>query len=200
MKKIAIVIFDDFTDIDFFLMRDIFGRNQVDWNVKVLGMSGTHRSTLGMSVQTDGHISEASNADVVLIASGYKGIPAALEDNEFMSSLRLDPDKQLIGSMCAGSFVIHKLGLLEGRKMTTHPDAKSALEAMGGDVQDEPLVVEGNIATAGGCLSALYLTGWAIERLFDEQKRQETYRQLIPAGQAETFEKLIKNTIHSAIM
>lgn len=198
MKTIAIVIFDDFTDIDFFLMRDIFGRNNADWSVKVLGMRKTHQSTLGMTVQTDGHVSEASSADAVLISSGYKGVPAALADREFMSSLLLDPNRQLVGSICAGSFIIHKLGLLEGRKLTTHPDAKPALEEMGGDVQDEPLVVEGNIATAGGCLSALYLTGWVIERLFNEQKRRETHRQLIPAGQADIFEGLIQNTIYSA--
>lgn len=200
VKTIAIVVFDDFTDVDFFLMYDIFGRNQHDWNVKVLGLNKIHRSTLGIEVQTNGHLSEAYSADVVLFISGYKGVPSALKDPEFMSSLQLNPNKQLIGSICAGSFIIHKLGLLDGKKLTTHPDAKPALEELGGEVLDEPLVVEDNIATAGGCLSALYLTGWVIERLFDENKRRETQRQLIPAGQSEIFENIIKNTIVSATM
>ena len=69
---------------------------------------------------------------------------------------------------------------------------------MGGDVQDLPLVVEGNIATAGGCLSLMYLIGWLAERLFDSDKRREIQNQLIPAGQLELFESLISKTIAGA--
>jgi transcriptional regulator GlxA family with amidase domain len=196
--QISIIVFDEFTDVDFFLMRDILGRTSTDWNVRVLGTKSFHTSTLGLTVKTDGHVSEANTADVVLFVSGYKGIPAVLEDREFISSFTLNPQKQLIGSVCAGSFILSQLGLLEGIKATTHPDAKPGLVSMGVDVQDMPLVVEGNIATAGGCLSALYLTGWLAEQLFDESKRREIHRQLIPAGQAHIFEELIKSSIEAA--
>jgi transcriptional regulator GlxA family with amidase domain len=179
-------------------MRDILGRTNTDWDVRVLGTKSTHTSTLGQTIKTDGPLSEANESDVVLFISGYKGVPAVLEDREFMSSFNLDPRKQLIGSVCAGSFILYRLGLLEGIKATTHPDAKPALSAMGVDVQDQALVAEGNIATAGGCLSALYLTGWLAERLYDETKRREIHRQLIPAGQAELYENLIKSSIENA--
>jgi transcriptional regulator GlxA family with amidase domain len=198
--RISIIIFDEFTDIDFFLMRDILGRTSKDWSVKVLGTKNIHTSTLGLTVKTDGHVAEANVSDVVLFVSGYKGVPVALEDEEFMSSFRLNPGKQLIGSVCAGSFILSKLGLLEGIKATTHPDAKPALVSMGVDVQDKALVVEGNIATAGGCLSALYLTGWLAERLYDESKRREIHRQLIPAGQTDIFEELIRSSIKAAMI
>lgn len=198
MYQISIVVFDEFTDIDFFLMRDILGRTSTDWSVRVLGTKSIHTSTLGLTVKTDGHVSEANASDVVLFVSGYKGVPAALEDKEFMSSFNLNPQKQLIGSVCAGSFILSRLGLLEGIKATTHPDAKLGLVSMGVDVQDKALVVEGNIATAGGCLSALYLTGWLAERLYDEPKRREIHGQLIPAGQAHIFEELIKSSIEAA--
>jgi transcriptional regulator GlxA family with amidase domain len=198
VHQISIVIFDEFTDIDFFLMRDILGRTNTDWKVRVLGTKSQHKSVLGLSVNTDGYVSEANDSDVVLFVSGQKGVPAALADEEFISSFCLNPDKQLIGSVCAGSFILSKLGLLEGIKATTHPDAKQGLVAMGVDVQDKALVVEGNIATAGGCLSALYLTGWLAERLFDDAKRREIHRQLIPAGQAHIFENLIQSSIEAA--
>jgi len=198
MYLISIVVFDDFTDVDFFLMRDILGRTSTDWNIKVLGTKSIHTSTLGLTIKTDGHVSDANSSDVVLFVSGYKGVPAVLENDEFMSSLNLNPKKQLIGSVCAGSYILSKLGLLEGIKATTHPDAKQGLKSMGVNVQDKALVVEGNIATAGGCLSALYLTGWLAERLYDESKRREIHRQLIPADQAEIFENLIKSSIKDA--
>ncbi|KIP67106.1 DJ-1/PfpI family protein [Vibrio jasicida] len=200
MYTVGIVLFDDFTDVDFFLMYDLLGRTQDSWTVKVLGTKPEHVSHLGMTVKTDGHISEVATQDVVLIASGKKGIPAALQDSEFMSAMKLNPDRQLIGSICAGSFILHELGLLDGKKLTTNPDAKAVLKGMGGDVQDVPLVIEGNIATAGGCLSLMYLIGWLAERLFDSDKRREIQNQLIPAGQLEIFESLIANTIMEAEM
>jgi hypothetical protein len=70
---------------------------------------------------------------------------------------------------------------------------------MGGDVQDLPLVVQGNIATAGGCLSLLYLIGWVAERLYGPEKRRLIHRQLIPAGQRAIFESLIDDTLASAL-
>ncbi|CAK1776498.1 DJ-1/PfpI family protein [Vibrio crassostreae] len=194
MYKVGIVLFDDFTDVDFFLMYDLLGRTTDSWEVKVLGTKLEHRSHLGMTVKTDGHLSEVAQQDVVLITSGYRGIPAALREPEFMNSLQLDPSEQLIGSICAGSFVLHELGLLKGKRLTTNP----TLEVMGGDVQDLPLVIEGNIATAGGCLSLVYLIGWVAERLFDSNKRRAIQNQLIPAGQLELFEELISRTIQSA--
>ncbi|MBV7264391.1 thiamine biosynthesis protein ThiJ, partial [Photobacterium sp. WH24] len=63
MYQIAIVIFDNFTDIDFFLLRDILGRSQMDWSVKILGTKPSHISSLGMEVKTDGHVAETSEAD-----------------------------------------------------------------------------------------------------------------------------------------
>ncbi|NMH64249.1 DJ-1/PfpI family protein [Shewanella salipaludis] len=198
MISVAIVIFDEFTDLDFFLMWDILGRNKTDWRVKVLGTKSDHVSTLGMQVKTHGHVSEANGADVVLFTSGYLGVPAAIEDQEFINAFHLNPETQLIGSICAGSFILAKLGLLEAISATTHPDAKAGLVSMGVAVQDKPLVVHGNIATAGGCLSSVYLIGWVAERLFDEAKRKEVLRQLIPAGQQEIYEELIGSSIKSA--
>lgn len=198
MYKVGIVLFDDFTDVDFFLMYDLLGRTDDSWTVSILGTKSEHTSHLGMKVKTNGHISEVINQDVVLITSGKRGIPAAMKDAEFMSALKLDPDRQLIGSICAGSFILHELGLLKGKPLTTNPDAKAVLQNMGADVQDLPLVIEGNTATAGGCLSLMYLIGWLAERLFDANKRRSIQNQLIPAGQLELFEELIAKTIESA--
>ncbi|EMO4165193.1 thiamine biosynthesis protein ThiJ, partial [Morganella morganii] len=66
MKTIAIVIFDEFTDIDYFLMRDIFGREKQAWKVRVLGTKAVHVSALGQEVKTDGPLSDAADADAVL--------------------------------------------------------------------------------------------------------------------------------------
>lgn len=197
MKKIVIVIFDDFTDLDLFLMWDILGRNKTDWQVRIVGTKEEHRSAHGLSVKTHGRIAEANDADVVLFSSGKLGVKAALQDDGFMQAFALDPRRQMIGSICAGAFILAKLGLLHSAPATTHPDAKRELQAMGQEVLDLPLVCNGNVATAGGCLSAVYLVAWIVETLYGKEKRMEAVREVLPAGQGEIFNQLIQSSLRA---
>ncbi|SDG09678.1 DJ-1/PfpI family protein [Paraburkholderia phenazinium] len=195
MKKIALVAFDQFTDIDLFLMWDILGRNQHDWQVRILGKQRELRSAHGLAISTHGSLAEANQADVVLFASGKEGVPAAISDNAFMGAFQLDPSRQLLGSICAGAFILERLGLLPERRATTHPDARTALRAAGVEPDDRPFMSVGNVATAGGCLAALYLVGWIVERLFGAEKRRETLQPVLPAGQYDVYEQLIASSI-----
>ncbi|WP_415860923.1 DJ-1/PfpI family protein [Burkholderia ubonensis] len=172
MKHIALVAFDQFTDIDLFLMWDILGRNRDDWQVRIVGNHDVLRSAHGLPVNPHGTLADANDADVVLFASGREGVPAAIADSAFIDAFRLDPDRQLIGSICAGAFILAKLGLLPERRASTHPDASAALRASGVEPDERPFMSTGNVATAGGCLAALYLVGWAVERLFGADKRR----------------------------
>jgi hypothetical protein len=61
------------------------------------------------------------------------------------------------------------------------------------------LVCNGNVATAGGCLSAVYLVGWVVELLFGRGKRKEALRELIPAGQSEIYDHLIESSIRDGM-
>lgn len=56
---------------------------------------------------------------------------------------------------------------------------------------DRPLVFQGNVATAGGCLSALYLVGWLVESWFDVDKRRATLLPVLPTGQQALYDALI---------
>jgi hypothetical protein len=70
---------------------------------------------------------------------------------------------------------------------------------MGITVVDEPLVCDGNIATAGGCLSAQYLVGWIVESLYGIEKRRETLKPILSSGQQEIYEKLITSSIEKGM-
>lgn len=138
-----------------------------------------------------GPLCEANSADAVLFVSGKEGIPAALANPDFLPSFELDPRRQRVGSICAGAFILERLGLLPGGRATTHPDARPSLQALGLEPVDQPLVCQGNVATAGGCLAALYLVGWLVESWFDIGKRRATLLPVLPAGQQELYDALI---------
>lgn len=199
MKEIALIAFDQFTDIDLFLMWDILGRNTHDWNTRILASRPVIRSAHGLSISVRGALSEANHADAVLFASGRQGIPAALADPDFLPAFRLDPARQHIGSICAGAFILERLGLLSGGRATTHPDARGGLQMLGLEPVDQPLVCQGSIATAGGCLAALYLVGWMVESLFDAEKRRVTLLPVLPAGQQALYEALVDLSVRQGM-
>ncbi|CAJ0822528.1 MULTISPECIES: DJ-1/PfpI family protein [Ralstonia] len=195
MKQIALIAFEQFTDIDLFLMWDILGRNRKDWQVRILGKQPELRSAHGLLIPTHGRLEEASRADVVLFSSGKEGVPAAMSDAAFMGAFQLDPSRQLIGSICGGALILARLGLLAHPLATTHPDAREALRAEGVEPDERPFVNDGNVATAGGCLAALYLVGWVAQRLYGTEKCLETLRPVLPSGQYSVYEKLIVSSL-----
>lgn len=199
MKRVAMVIFDRFTDIDLFLMWDILARHKTLMQVSILGTSAQHVSYNGLTVNTHDHINKANEADVVLFSSG-KGTRTVIQDTAFLQAFKLDPSKQLIGSICSGALILAKLGLLTGKTATTHPNAKAELEAMEAIAVERPLVCHGNIATAGGCLSATYLTGWVVEKLYGKAIRQQVLKEILPVGQTDIFEGLIDSTLTSSMV
>lgn len=185
--KIAIVIFDKFTDLDLFLMWDLLNRVRVpDWEVKILGEARAHVSATGISIATHGQIEETSDADAVLFVSG-QGTRAKMIDKDWLSRFRLNPEKQFVGSICSGALLLAALGLLEGKTATTYPTTKSALESFGVEIVEKPFVAHGRVATAGGCLAQQYLVGWVIENLADKDWRELVLKSIQPVGEGLFF-------------
>jgi transcriptional regulator GlxA family with amidase domain len=88
---------------------------------------------------------------------------------EFMNRLKLDPTKQVIGAIDSGVLFLAKLGLLDGLTATTYPGVFPELEAMGIKTEHKPLIIHGNVASAGGCLSTQDLAGWIVTRLMGKE-------------------------------
>jgi len=185
--KIAIVIFDKFTDLDLFLMWDLLNRVRIDgWEVKILGEKPVHVSATNIEIKTHGALEEANEADAVLFVSG-QGTRERIADENWLSRFNLNAEKQLIGSICSGALILARLGLLEGKTATTYPTAKTALENFGVRVIEKPFVAHGRTATAGGCLAQQYLVGWVIEHLADAEWRKLILKSIQPVGEGLFF-------------
>lgn len=121
MKKAIIVSFDAFTDIDIFLSWDLLNRVKLrdkDFQVKIVGTENFHKSVCGINLATQGHIEECNDADLVFFASG-PGAREVVKDKSFLDRFKLNPEKQIICSMCSGSLIIAALGHLKGLSATT---------------------------------------------------------------------------------
>jgi transcriptional regulator GlxA family with amidase domain len=69
----------------------------------------------GLTVTAQMTLEDLPDADAVLVGSGMRTREYAA-DPRFLSTLRLDPTRQLIGSQCSGALLLAKLGLLDGSR------------------------------------------------------------------------------------
>ncbi len=186
--KIAIIIFDKFTDLDLWLMWDLLNRVRIaNWEVKILGEKDVHLSATNIEVKTSGRIEEANDADAVLFVSG-QGTRECIADENWLSKFNLDTEKQFIGSICSGSLILAKLGFLDGKTATTYPTSKAVLESFGIEVVEKPFIAHGKIATAGGCLAQQYLIHWVVENLVDKDWADLVVKAIQPVGEDLFFE------------
>ena len=184
MKKITIVAFDKFTDIDVFLAWDLFNRvrlREKDWQVKIVGTQEKHVSVAGINLDMQGTIEECNQADLVFFASG-PGTRKLIKDPAYLDRFDLNPEKQIICSMCSGALILAALGLLDGLTATTYPTVIEELKSFGIEVENKDLVVHGNIATAAGCLAAIDLVGHCIEQLLGSKIKEDVIASVQPVG------------------
>lgn len=185
--NISIIAFDNFTDVDVFLTWDLLKRiKDPAWNVRILAESAQITSMNGLTIPTQGHINEANDSDAVIFASG-PGTRVKMVDPTFLSSFTLNPDRQLLGSMCSGALILGALGLLNSKTATTYPTAVEQLKKFGALPVEKPFVQNGNIATAAGCLSAQYLAGWVIENYYGREIRELVIKSIQPVGEGLSF-------------
>ena len=180
--KTSIVTFDDFTDLDLFILWDLLKRvESPGWEVMILGDAESHVSVTGIEVKTHGRLEEANDSDAVLFCSG-NGTRRKVRDEAFLGAFRLDERRQLIGAIDSGALLLGALGLLKGRRATSYPspEVKQMLEGMGAEVVWHPFVQEGNVATAAQCLAGQHLVGWVIEALADAEQREKVLRSAAP--------------------
>ena len=187
---IAILTFDGFNELDSLIAFGMLGRISLlgdkDWRVNIA--SPTPRVTSMNGLTLDAHIDlpEACTADAVLIGSGMKTREVA-QNPAIMEQLQFDAERQLIATQCSGTFLLAKLGLTGKLSACTDNTSKPWVQAAGVQVVNQPFVAHGNIATAGGCLSAQYLSAWLITRLKGEAEAREVMHYFAPVGEKETY-------------
>jgi transcriptional regulator GlxA family with amidase domain len=181
--KIGIVLFDGFTDLDFFLPWDLLNRPRLlnlepEWSAEILGSRDSFTSAAGLRVHTSKPYDFANTCDGVLVTSGPR-TRLLMKDQEFIAQFSLDPVRQVIGAIDSGSLLLGALGLLNGRRATTYPTAFDLLEELGALPIAQPFVVDG-VATAARCLSGDQLALWMIEKLASKTTAAKVYESIKP--------------------
>ena len=76
-------------------------------------------------------------------------------------------------------------GLLNGLPACTDLTTKPWVIEAGIDVLNQAFIANGNVATAGGCLSSQYLATWVIAKLAGQQAAEAAIYYVAPVGEKE---------------
>jgi transcriptional regulator GlxA family with amidase domain len=184
---IAILTFDGYNELDSLIALGILNRaGKGDWRVSIAAPTATVTSMNGVTIHAQATLAEAVTADAVIVGSGVS-TREVVHDASIMSALRLDPARQLIGAQCSGALVLAKLGLLDDVPACTDLTTKRWVIEAGVDVLDQPFFADGNVATAGGCLSAQYLAAWMIARLDGLDAAAAAIHYVAPVGEKDGY-------------
>ena len=187
MTRIAIMTFEGFNEIDSFVALNILNRvERKDWSIAIVCPSESVQSMNGVRVQGQQPLEFANEADAVLFGSG-RFTQRIAEDAATMSRLKLNGERQLIGSQCSGALMLAKLGLLPTRQACTDRFTRPVVESAGVKVLNQSFFCHGNVATAGGCLSAYYLAAWVIWRLTEKETARNALEYVVPVGEESVY-------------
>ncbi len=182
--NIGIIVFDEFTDLDFYLPWDLLNRVKLlklkdNWNVEIICDQPTIKSATGLTLNSTKPYRFANECDAVFFCSGYE-TRKLINDEAFLQIFKLNEFKQIIAAIDSGALILAKLGLLKNKRATTYPTAFELLGSLGVEVVKEPFVCEGNIATGARCLSGDKIALWIIERLAGKEIADKVYEAVRP--------------------
>ena len=187
---IAILTFDGFNELDsliaYGMLSRISLRGDDGWKVSIASPAARVTSMNGLTIDAHIGLQEASGADAVLIGSGMKTREVA-NDASILGQLQLDPQRQLIAAQCSGAFLLAKLGLIGQMPACTDLTSKPWVQAAGVSILNQAFFARGNLATAGGCMSAQYVSAWLIARLKGLDEAREVLHYFAPVGEKEDY-------------
>lgn len=184
---IAILTFEGFNELDSLIALGVLNRvKKPGWKVSIASPTARVRSMNGVVLESHISLREASNADAVIVGSGMK-TRDVVADPSMMAQLQLDPSRQLLAAQCSGTLVLAKLGLLNGVSACTDLTTKPWVLEAGVDVLNQPFFVNGNVATAGGCLASHYLAAWIIARFEGIEEAASAVHYVAPVGEKEEY-------------
>lgn len=188
--NVGILIFDGVEVLDFAGPFEVFSRTRLTpgaesrrtdesapFHVFTVARTGDEISaTGGLRVRPQHGFADTPRIDLLVVPGGF-GTRALMEDRETLEWIRRTAaTARQVTSVCTGSLLYAKAGMLRGRRATTHWGALDLLERLDAGVKVERAlrVVDDGIITSAGVASGIDMAFYVVERLHGKAVADET--------------------------
>ena len=187
--NVGIFIFDGVEVLDFAGPFEVFSRTRLmpgaesrrseeSAPFRVFTVAKSHApitTTGGLTVIPHHGFADAPKIDLLVVPGGW-GTRPLFNDPETLDWIRRTASgARQVTSVCTGSLLLAKAGLLTGRRATTHWNALDLLAGLDvGKVEPELRVVDDGIITSAGVASGIDMAFYVVERLYGAEVADET--------------------------
>lgn len=152
--KVAVLLFEDFETLDVFGPVEIFGILKENYRVSFYSLAGgVVRNSHGVSVVTENLADIKNGVDIFLIPGGW-GTRPEVNNIVLIDLIReISKTSRFVFTVCTGTALLARTGLLDGRKATTNKRAFDWVMTQGPDVnwiKKARWVVDGHFYTSSG--------------------------------------------------
>lgn len=139
-------------------------------------------TSTGAQLAVGGRMADIKSADTVLVAGGDELVGRPINSSLVEAVTNLPAKTRRLGSICTGSFILAKAGLLAGRRATTHWRHAGLLARAYPDVVVEPdaiFVRDGNLYTSAGVSAGIDLALALVEEDHGAELVRDVARSLV---------------------
>lgn len=188
--SVGILIFDDVEVLDFAGPFEVFSRTRLapgpearrseesaPFLVFTVGKTARPvRATGGLVVTPAYGFADAPRIDLLVVPGGF-GTRVLLDDPATLDFIRTTTSgARLLTSVCTGSLLLARAGLLRGKRATTHWGALDLLASLDPtlNVERQARVVDDGVITSAGVASGMDMSFHVVEQLWGKAVADET--------------------------
>ena len=177
MLTLGVALYKDFELLDVYGPLEMFGSLGEDIRlVTIAEAAGPVASTQGPETVASESFASAPRLDLLLVPGGI-GTVAELDNEAYLTFLRdRAPEAQVVMSVCSGSALLAKAGLLDGKRATSNKMFFSLATSQSNAVvwvESARWVADGKMVTSSGVSAGTDMALAVIATLFDEARADQ---------------------------
>ncbi len=176
MAKVLVPLANGFEEIEAISIIDVLKRAEIDVTVAGLNSIEVVGAYAQIPMKTDTLLENVNieEYDMMVLPGGLPGAEYLAKSDLVKKYINILNEKgKYVGAICAAPWALKEAGVLEGKKHTNYPgfEEKTGVD---GYVDDQKVVVDGNVLTSRGPGTAICFALEIVRKL----KGEEIYTQL----------------------
>jgi 4-methyl-5(b-hydroxyethyl)-thiazole monophosphate biosynthesis len=181
MPRVLMPLAEGFEELEAVTIVDLLRRAEIE--VVIAGLKpGPVTASRGTVLMPDSTLEAemAGTFDMVVLPGGLPGAHRLEEDPRVLELLRRQAAAgRYAAAICAAPKVLARAGLLEGKTATAYPGSLGATEFPRLNLIEDPVVVDGQVATSRGPGTAMDFALCLVELLVGQERRREVESHLV---------------------